>query len=62
MMPQQLRDTTMDKNKRTLIRLNVPRDEKIETDDIVERLMGKRPELRYEYITHNAHFVVDLDL
>jgi topoisomerase IV subunit B len=62
MMPQQLRDTTMDKSKRTLIRLNVPRDEKIETDDIVERLMGKRPELRYEYITHNAHFAVDLDL
>lgn len=62
MMPQQLRDTTMDKSKRTLIRLNVPRDEKAETDDIVERLMGKRPELRYEYITHNAHFAIDLDL
>jgi topoisomerase-4 subunit B len=62
MMPHQLRDTTMDKKKRTLIRLNVPRDEKVETDDIVERLMGKRPELRYEYITHNAHFAVDLDL
>lgn len=62
MMPQQLRDTTMDKKKRTLIRVNVHRDEKIETDDIVERLMGKRPELRYEYITHNAHFAVDLDL
>ncbi len=62
MMPQQLRDTTMDKKKRTLIRVNVHRDEKVETDDIVERLMGKRPELRYEYITHNAHFAVDLDL
>ncbi len=62
MMPHQLRDTTMDKKKRTLIRINVHRDEKAETDDIVERLMGKRPELRYEYITHNAHFAVDLDL
>jgi len=62
MMPKQLRETTMDKNKRTLIRLNVPHDEKLETDDIVERLMGKRPEARYEFITHNASFAVDLDV
>ncbi|MFT6213609.1 MAG: topoisomerase-4 subunit B, partial [Alphaproteobacteria bacterium] len=62
MMPKQLRDTTMDRKSRTLIRLNVPRDEKAETDDTVERLMGKRPELRYEFITHNACFAVDLDL
>jgi topoisomerase-4 subunit B len=62
MMPKQLRETTMDKAKRTLIRLNVPRDEKAETDDTVERLMGKRPEARYEFIIHNASFAVDLDV
>ena len=62
MMPKQLRDTTMHPDTRTLIRLSIPFDEKEETDDIVERLMGKKPELRYEYITQNAAFVEDLDV
>lgn len=62
MMPKQLRDTTMHPASRTLIRLSIPFDEKEETDDIVERLMGKKPELRYEYITQNAAFVEDLDV
>ena len=62
MMPKQLRDTTMHPDTRTLIRLSVPFDEREETDDIVERLMGKKPELRYEYITQNAAFVEDLDV
>lgn len=62
MMPQQLKETTMSPATRTLIQLNVPFDEREETDDIVERLMGKRPELRYEYITQNASFVENLDI
>lgn len=33
-----------------------------ETADLVERLMGKRPELRFEYIQANARFVEDVDV
>lgn len=62
MMPAQLRETTMDKTKRTLIRLYIPSDEKAEAEDTVERLMGKKPESRYEFITRNASFATDLDL
>ncbi|MEM6603804.1 MAG: DNA topoisomerase IV subunit B [Pseudomonadota bacterium] len=62
MMPKQLRETTMHPDSRTLIRLGIPFEEKLETDDIVERLMGKKAELRYEYITQNAAFAQDLDV
>ena len=33
-----------------------------ETAGLVERLMGKRPELRFQYIQENARFVEDLDV
>jgi DNA gyrase/topoisomerase IV subunit B len=29
---------------------------------LVERLMGKKPELRFQYITENARFVEELDV
>ncbi len=37
-------------------------DEPGETGDLVERLMGKKPELRYQYIQDNAQFVEELDV
>ena len=37
-------------------------DEPGETADLVERLMGKRPELRFQYIQENARFVEELDV
>ena len=30
--------------------------------DLVERLMGKKPELRFQYIQENARFVEELDV
>ena len=36
-------------------------DEPGETGDLVERLMGKKPEKRFEYIQANAKFVEELD-
>ena len=30
--------------------------------DLVERLMGKKPELRFQYIQENAKFVAELDV
>ncbi len=32
------------------------------TGDLVERLMGKKPELRFQYIQENARFVEELDV
>ncbi|MBU2958670.1 DNA topoisomerase IV subunit B [Paracoccus sp. 1_MG-2023] len=57
-----LRDTTMDPKTRKLIRVSIDDDEGGETGDLVERLMGKKPELRFEYIQENARFVEELDL
>jgi topoisomerase-4 subunit B len=62
MMPAQLKETTMDPARRTLIRVTVPDDEGEETAGLVERLMGKRPELRFQYIQENARFVDEGEL
>jgi topoisomerase-4 subunit B len=57
-----LKETTMDPASRKLIRVTIDEDEPGETGDLVERLMGKRPELRFQYIQENARFVVELDV
>jgi topoisomerase-4 subunit B len=48
----------MDPKKRTLLRVTLQTDPKT----IVESLMGRKPELRYDYIQKNARFVRDLDV
>ena len=57
-----LKETTMDPKSRTLIRVSIDEDEPGETSDLVERLMGKKPELRFPYIQENARFVEELDV
>ena len=57
-----LKETTMDPSTRKLIRVTIDEDEPGETGDLVERLMGKKPELRYQYIQENAKFVEELDV
>jgi len=57
-----LKDTTMDPATRKLIRVSVDEDAPGETGDLVERLMGKKPELRFQYIQENARFVEELDV
>ena len=57
-----LRETTMDPATRTLIRVTIDEDVGGETGDLVERLMGKKPELRFQYISENAKFVEELDV
>ena len=58
MMPAQLKETTMAPASRTLIKVTIAEDEG-ETGELVERLMGKKPELRFQYIQENARFVED---
>lgn len=57
-----LKQTTMDPTSRKLIRVSIDEDHRGETDDLVDRLMGKKPELRYQYIQSNARFVNELDV
>jgi topoisomerase-4 subunit B len=58
----QLKETTMDPKKRTLIRVELPDNDAAATADLVERLMGRKPELRFAYITENASFVEEVDV
>jgi topoisomerase IV subunit B len=64
-----LRETTMDVTKRTLLKINVPtaadtddRREMMRTATLVEDLMGRKPEKRYAFIQENAKFARDLDV
>jgi len=57
-----LKETTMDPASRKLIRVSVDDEIPGETGDLVERLMGKKPELRFQYIQENARFVEELDV
>ena len=57
MPPAQLRETTMDPAKRTLLRVVAPAEERARTADLVESLMGRRPELRFQFIQEHARTV-----
>jgi topoisomerase-4 subunit B len=57
-----LKDTTMNPASRRLIKVAIDDEIPNETGDLVERLMGKKPELRFEYIQQNARFVEELDV
>jgi topoisomerase-4 subunit B len=62
MMPAQLKETTMKPGSRTLVRVEIAEDARKETETMVERLMGKKPELRFQFIQENAQFVKEVDI
>jgi topoisomerase-4 subunit B len=62
MMPAQLKETTMDPKKRTLLKVVIETDERPETGDTVERLMGNKPEARFTFIQERAAFADEADL
>ena len=62
MNAKDLKETTMDPKTRKLIQVSIDEDEPGETGNLVERLMGKKPEMRFEYIQENAKFVQELDV
>ena len=62
MMPKQLKVTTMDPETRTLARITIDEDNLPSTEALVEILMGKRSDLRYQYIQEHAQFVDDVDV
>jgi len=56
MMPAQLKETTMDPAKRTLLKVMLVADDRADTAKSVERLMGTRAEARFEFIQERAEF------
>ncbi|MDD2705798.1 MAG: DNA topoisomerase IV subunit B [Acidocella sp.] len=62
MPPHVLKETTMDPAKRTLLRIVAAPETRAETSSLVESLMGKRPELRFQFIQENAGNIHDLDI
>ena len=60
MDPEQLWETTMDPQKRTLLKVTM--EDAIEADKLFSILMGEQPELRREFIEQNAKLVTDLDV
>jgi len=69
MPPMQLKETTMNPASRTLLQVMVPvkrteeeREEAHALAELVEQLMGRKPELRFQFIQKNAQFATELDI
>lgn len=71
MSAAQLKETTMSPAHRTLLRVVIPsrsatteesREEASYTHDVVTRLMGSKPEFRFQFIQERAKFVENLDI
>ena len=56
----QLKETTMDKETRTLLRVTV--DDAVMADELFSLLMGEKAQPRKEFIEQNAKFVENLDI
>ena len=62
MPPAALRETTMDPARRTLLKVVASADRHEETRNRVESLMGRRPELRFQFIQEHARSVQEADV
>ncbi|WP_149536857.1 DNA topoisomerase IV subunit B [Siccirubricoccus phaeus] len=54
MPPASLKETTMDPRKRTLLKVVLPPEDRARTSELMEALMGRRPELRFKFIQEQA--------
>ncbi len=61
MNPNQLKETTMDPGSRSLLRVTLPSqyEDRQPVKDLVERLMGRDPAHRFEFIQSRASAVED---
>ncbi len=62
MRSDQLKDTTMNPKNRTLLKVQIVDMVPGQTKEVVTRLMGNKPEARFEFIQENAEFATDLDI
>jgi topoisomerase IV subunit B len=56
MLPRQLKETTMDRSARTLLQVKIAEDEASLTANVVDQLMGNKPEARFLFIQERAEF------
>jgi topoisomerase-4 subunit B len=56
MMAVQLKETTMDPRKRTMLKVMLLTEDREDTSDAVERLMGTKAEARFAFIQEKAEF------
>ena len=56
MLPKQLKETTMDRSVRTLLQVEIAADEATLTANVVDQLMGNKPEARFLFIQERAEF------
>ena len=56
MLPKQLKETTMDRSLRTLLRVQIVEDDRARTGEVVDQLMGNKPEARFQFIQECAEF------
>ena len=57
MNPSQLKETTMNPNSRKLILIKTNNDSYHNNNELVQKLMGKNPEPRFDFIIENAKFI-----
>ena len=62
MPPAALKETTMDPARRTLLKVVALSEDRAKTNDLVESLMGRKPELRFAFIQEHARTVEDVDV
>jgi topoisomerase-4 subunit B len=56
MLPKQLKETTMNRATRTLLRVEIDEDDRTGTTKLVDQLMGNKPEARFKFIQERAAF------
>ncbi len=62
MPPSLLKETTMDPRRRVLLRVIAPPEQRARTAEVVESLMGRRPELRFQFLQEHAGEVAEIDI
>ncbi len=62
MMPQTLKETTLDPQRRRLLQVSIPDTERLLTEQIITQLMGKDTSARYAFIMEHATEVDELDV
>jgi topoisomerase-4 subunit B len=58
----QLKETTMDPTKRTLLRVEIGDGDRSAISEAINALMGSKPEARFRFIQEHAAFARDLDI
>ena len=60
MMPQTLKETTLDPRKRHALRVEIVNE--LDTDRVLNELMGKDPSARFKFIMEHAEAAEELDV